>query len=72
MEPETRPIAADYVFNSAKLDGTFEDELVYVGLGRVEDYEGVDVEGKIALIQRGEITFLEKMQNAQNAGARSR
>ena len=69
VEPEASPIAADYVFSSAKLDGTFEHEMVYAGLGRVEDFEGIDVEGKIALIQRGEITFLEKMQNAQAAGA---
>lgn len=42
---------------------------VYVGLGKAEDFAGQDVNGKIALIQRGDITFEEKILNAQNAGA---
>ena len=70
VNPENRPIDADYVFNSAKLDGSFLANLVYVGLGRVEDYDGLNVKGKVVLIQRGEITFLEKMQNAEAAGAK--
>lgn len=51
-----------------ELDGkTFEFE--YVGLGRVEEFASVDVRGKIALIQRGEISFAEKSQNAKDNGA---
>lgn len=38
-------------------------------LGRVDDFKGKDLNGKIALIQRGGITFVEKEINAQNAGA---
>ena len=44
-------------------------ELVYAGLGYEEDFEGVDVVGKYALIQRGELSFVDKTLNAQNAGA---
>ncbi len=44
-------------------------EVVYVGLGRPADFEGQDVVGKIALMQRGGISFYEKSINAQNAGA---
>lgn len=44
-------------------------EVVYVGLGQVSDFDGVDVAGKIALIQRGSISFGEKSVNAKNAGA---
>ncbi len=45
-------------------------EYVFVpGLGEAADFEGIDVEGKIALISRGTITFMEKMQNAAAAGA---
>ena len=47
-------------------------ELEYVvidGYGAPEDFLGVDVEGKIALIGRGDITFQEKVQNAAKAGA---
>ena len=43
--------------------------LVDAGLGAVSDFEGKDVQGKFALIQRGGITFVEKVVNAQNAGA---
>ena len=47
-----------------------ELEYVFVpGLGNPGDFEGVDVAGKIALVNRGDITFMEKMQNAAIAGA---
>ena len=39
------------------------------GVGNPEDFEGLDLTGKIALIQRGGIAFMDKCQNAQNAGA---
>lgn len=44
-------------------------ELVEAGLGYPEDYEGKDVEGKFALVQRGELDFVTKALNAQAAGA---
>jgi serine protease len=43
--------------------------LQYVGLGKAEDYEGLDLRGKMALIKRGEITFVDKVQGAIRAGA---
>ncbi|MBT2680296.1 S8 family serine peptidase [Bacillus sp. ISL-35] len=46
-----------------------EYEFVYVGLGSPEDFEGKDLEGKIALISRGEFAFVDKAENAKNAGA---
>ncbi|MFC9600495.1 S8 family serine peptidase [Peribacillus butanolivorans] len=45
--------------------------IVYAGLGKAADFEGKDVSGKLALIQRGEITFDEKIKNAKNAGAKA-
>ena len=39
------------------------------GFGYVEDFEDVDVAGKIAVISRGDITFQEKVDNAAAAGA---
>jgi len=38
-------------------------------VGRPADFAKVDVKGAIALVRRGEIRFLEKAQNAANAGA---
>ena len=50
------------------LDGK-DYEFVYAGLGGVEDFEGLDLTGKIALIMRGEHAFLDKAANAAAAGA---
>ena len=47
-------------------------ELEYVvvpGVGAVEDYEGLDVTGKVVLVSRGEIAFTEKQANAAEMGA---
>ncbi len=44
-------------------------EFVDAGLGSAAEFDAVDVEGKIALISRGELPFVEKAQNAAAAGA---
>ena len=44
-------------------------ELVEAGLGKPTDFTGKNVRGKFALVQRGEIMFAEKAQNAIRAGA---
>lgn len=46
-----------------------EFEVMAAGLGKPEDFEGKDFEGKFALVSRGEIGFVEKGKNAQAAGA---
>lgn len=46
-----------------------EYEFVHVGLGAASDFEGKDLKGKIALISRGEFAFVDKAENAKNAGA---
>ena len=47
---------------------TREYPLIYMGKGKKEDYN-VSVKGKIVLIERGEITFDEKLRQARQAGA---
>ncbi|MGG0186698.1 S8 family serine peptidase [Bacillus rhizoplanae] len=56
-----------------KLEGLQGQSLpiVFAGLGKPADFTGKDLNGKIALIQRGEITFDEKIKNAKNAGAKA-
>jgi len=49
--------------------GTVSGRLKSIGLGTTADVAGVDLTGKIALIQRGSITFGEKVANAAAAGA---
>lgn len=49
---------------------TEEYEVVAVGgYGEPADYEGLDVAGKVALVSRGVISFVEKHQAADAAGA---
>ncbi|MFD1706038.1 M28 family peptidase [Siminovitchia sediminis] len=50
-------------------NGTVTADLVYAGLGTPSDLEGLNLTGKVALIQRGEISFAEKVLNAADAGA---
>ncbi len=42
---------------------------VVPGVGKPEDFDGIDVEGKIAMIQRGELNFGTKIKNAAAKGA---
>ncbi len=51
------------------LGGQTVPYVVIPGFGTPEDYAQVDVNGKIALVSRGDITFIEKAQNAEAAGA---
>ncbi|MEH6938078.1 S8 family serine peptidase [Bacillus sp. JJ664] len=44
-------------------------EIVDVGLGYATDFEGKDLNGKIAFITRGDISFDEKIMNAKANGA---
>ena len=53
-------------------DGKSEQEFEYVlvpGAGRNADYAGIDVKGKIALVERGSNTFEEKANVAAKKGA---
>jgi aminopeptidase YwaD len=43
--------------------------VVVPNFGRTADYANINVKGKVAIVSRGEIRFLEKAQNAANAGA---
>ncbi len=45
------------------------DYVLIPGVGRTADYTGIDVEGKIALVRRGQNTFEEKAIIAQEQGA---
>lgn len=42
---------------------------LFPGVGRAEDYTGLNDVGRVALVKRGEISFVEKTQYAADAGA---
>lgn len=44
-------------------------EVLFAGLGHPENFTGQDFRGKLALIERGEISFAEKVENAYAAGS---
>ncbi|MGE7780421.1 M28 family peptidase [Peribacillus sp. NPDC097264] len=52
---------------SGSISGNVTAELVYVGKAKPEEIG--DVSGKIALIERGDINFVDKVQNVLNKGA---
>lgn len=45
------------------------NNLVFANLGKPEDFTGINVRGKFALISRGDIPFKDKVTNAIAAGA---
>ncbi len=51
------------------LGGQNVEYVMVPNFGAPEDYEGIDVTGKVAVVSRGDITFIEKGYNAQDAGA---
>ena len=60
-------------YSNAKLEtlaGTHDYVILPAGVaGNAEDYEGIDVTGKVVFVQRGGISFYVKGENAVNAGA---
>lgn len=54
---------------NSDFDSLESSEMVYASLGKLEDFKNINVKGKIAIIDRGEITFEEKYNNALNNGA---
>ncbi len=53
---------------ATQLQGEFEIVAV-PGAGKATDYNGLDVTGKVALISRGEIAFVDKIAIAKEQGA---
>lgn len=51
------------------VSGNVNGELVYAGLGKLDELNNLDLTGKIALIKRGDISFAEKVLNAAEKGA---
>ncbi len=49
--------------------GTVQSNVVFAGLGKVDDVKNLDLRGKVALISRGEIAFKEKVANVLAKGA---
>ncbi|PWK05977.1 S8 family serine peptidase [Tumebacillus permanentifrigoris] len=57
--------------NFGDILGINPNDAVYVGLGKPGDYESVDVTGKVVLVSRGDIPFVDKIKNAKHHGAKA-
>ena len=55
---------------SLNLDGTEYPYVFLDGLGYAEEYEGIDVKGKIVFVSRGTLSFAEKANIALGRGAK--
>ncbi|MEK3978670.1 S8 family serine peptidase [Psychrobacillus sp. FSL K6-2836] len=53
---------------ATQLQGEF-DLVAVPGNGEAKDYQGIDVDGKVALISRGSIAFVDKIAYAKENGA---
>ena len=50
---------------ATQLAGEF-DLVAVPGKGEAKDYDGIDVEGKVALISRGDIAFVDKIATCKS------
>jgi aminopeptidase YwaD len=65
-----RPLLSQSLFYSAPTPPSgLEADVVFAGQGRPADFEGKRLTGTIALMERGAITFREKVANAAARGA---
>jgi len=67
---QTQEVESNGFAGSPDVLQALEQEVVYCKLGKPEDFNGLHLGGKFALIQRGEISFGDKARNAIAAGAR--
>ncbi|MGQ3479845.1 S8 family serine peptidase [Paenibacillus sp. TY11] len=55
----------------ASILGTEPLELVYANLGYPDDFASKDVQGKVVIVSRGVLGFVDKIANAQQSGAKA-
>jgi aminopeptidase YwaD len=69
LSPKSIELNPRAMIYSASTAGPITAPLVAAGKGLERDFVGVEVFGKVALVERGEIPFAEKARNASEAGA---
>jgi aminopeptidase YwaD len=65
--PESLPLSPRSL--SFSRAGEVTAELAAAGIGRPEDFPSGGLDGRIALLERGELSFAEKVENAADSGA---
>ena len=70
-QPEQSLKPSAFKYSPSTPDEGVTGEIVYAGLGQASDFAGKDVTGKIVLVERGTIAFVDKAANAAAAGAKA-
>lgn len=61
---DLQPLSMEY-----SIDGHVSGEVLVAGRGKMEELKHLDLTGKIALLERGDISFVEKVMNVTAKGA---
>ena len=77
FEIDEKPYTVIPMVGSSKLDNAIIGKIIYAGFGKVEDFENMDVENAIVIVERGSdvegelLYFSIKEKNAASAGAKA-
>ena len=77
LEIDEKPYTVIPMVGSSKLDEPVVEKIIFAGYGKLEDFEKVDVENAIVIVERGSdvegqlLYFSVKETNAANAGAKA-
>ena len=77
FEIDEKPYTVIPMVGSTKLDEPLKGKIIFAGYGKVEDFEGLDVNDAIVIVERGSdvegqlLYFSIKETNAANAGAKA-
>jgi aminopeptidase YwaD len=69
VSPRRTAVEARVLIYSPSTPGPLTAEVVAAGRGTPQDFAGIAVRGKIALVERGDLRFADKVANAARAGA---
>lgn len=67
---QTQDVPTLAFYGSMELKSPLSGDLILAGKGKVEDLAGKSMVGRIALVQRGEISFQDKAKNVLKSGAK--
>ena len=77
LEIDEKPYTVIPMAGSLKLDKGITEKIVFAGYGKIEDFEKIDAQDAIAIVERGSdvegelLYFSIKEKNAANAGAKA-
>ena len=77
FEIDEKPYTVIPMVGSSKLDEPITGKIIFAGYGKIEDFQKIDVQDAIAIVERGSdvegelLYFSIKEKNAANAGAKA-